>query len=172
MWVNGAEDDYTSTDKVNDGYFATYAENSDGTYKMSNVTKTDAATSAFKLTLTKANIDTVNKNLIYGIDSGVAGDTTGYPENNTGKVTLYQMNGTTAVSIPAVSNVCRVLNASGAVFSDLTDHGFASMKDLFDSPDYDSNDQFELTIVMNNKTSADDYLKVAAVAVTHITTIA
>ena len=172
VWVNGAEDDYTSTDKVNDGYFATYAENSDGTYKMSNVTKTDAATSAFKLTLTKANIDTVNKNLIYGIDSGVAGDTTGYPENNTGKVTLYQMNGTTAVSIPAVSNVCRVLNASGAVFSDLTDHGFASMKDLFDSPDYDSNDQFELTIVMNNKTSADDYLKVAAVAVTHITTIA
>lgn len=172
VWVNGAEDDYTSTDVVNAGYFATYAQNSEGTYKMSNVSKFDAATSGLKLTLTKANVDKVNKNLIYGIDSGTSSDTTGYSENQNGKVTLYQMNGTTPVTINAVNNVCRVLNASGAVFSDLTDHGYASMKDLFDSPDFDSNDKFELTIVMNNKSSADNYLKVAAVAVTRITTVA
>jgi len=174
VWVNGAEDDYTSTDKVNDGYFATYAENSDGTYKMSNVTKTDAVTSAFKLTLTKANIDTVNKNLIYSIN----GTSTGTNYTAT-PITAYAMDGYSMYD--SDDNDTRdtlyieagtILNATGAQFSDLTDHGFASMKDLFDSTDYDSNDEFELTIVMNNKNSSDNYLKVAAVAVTHITTIA
>lgn len=168
VWVNGAEDDYTSTDKVDAGYFATYAQNSNGNYKMSNVTKTDAATSAFKLTLTKANIDKVNKNLIYGIDSNNGADTNGYTENQTGTVTLKKMDGTTPVYIPAVNQVRRVLNASGAVFSDLTDHGFASMKDLFDSPDIAANEQIQLTIVMNNKTDADNYLKIAAIAVTKL----
>ncbi len=172
VWVNGAEDDYTSTDTVNTGYFASYAEKSDGTYKMSNVSKTDSATSAFRVTLTKANIDKVNKNLIYGIDSGSATDTNGYAQNQTGTVTLYQMakvsNADVPVYVPALSTVRRVLNATGATFADLTDHGFASMKDLFDSADIAAADQISLVIVMNNKSGADDYLKVSSIAVIEI----
>ncbi len=173
VWVNGAEEDYTSTDNAKTGYFATYAEKADGTYKLSSVSKFDSATSGFRVTLTKANIDKVNKNLIYGIDSGVNTDTNGYVDNETGKVTLYQMdkdasNNDVATYVTSISNVRRTLNATGATFADLTDHGFASMKDLFDSSDIAATDQIHLVIVMNGKTSADNYLKVSSIAVTGI----
>jgi hypothetical protein len=150
VWVNGAEEDYTSTDIVTAGRFATYAQQANGNYKMSDVTKTASATSSFKLTLTKANIDTVNKNLIYGISAANA----------------TKVDGTAGA--PNLTN----LNTSGAVFADLTDHGYASMKDIFDSLDIDNNDQIKLTIVMNDKSSADDNGKVSAIAVTGITKIA
>lgn len=164
VWVNGAEEDYTSTDKVNAGQFASYIATANGNYKLSNVTKTDSATSSFKLTIDKGAINTTNKNLIYNVNktSGLI-LTTGvnYP--------VQDMNGA-AVATSVLNNV--TLNATGAVFADLTDHGYASMKDLFDSLDIDNNDQISLTIVMNNKSSADDYLKVSAIAVTGITKIA
>ncbi|WP_312613415.1 S-layer homology domain-containing protein [Oscillibacter sp.] len=169
VWVNGAEDDYTSTDVVTSGYFASYAEKADGTYKMSDVTKTNSATSAFTLTIDKNAINTTNKNLIYDIaNSGVlVSNTTGvvgggnYPvakmPNSTGNVT--DMVGTQLVT-------------SGAVFADLTDNGFASMKDIYDSLEIDANDQVKLVIVVNNKPSSDDYLKVTAIAVTGIVKVA
>lgn len=162
VWVNGAEDDYTSTDVVTDGYFASYAEKADGTYKMSNVTKTDSATSAFTLTIDKNAINTTNKSLIYNIsNTGSLVSGSNYPvakmPNSTGAAT--DLVGTQFVT-------------SGAVFADLTDNGFSSMKDIYDSLEVDANDQVKLVIVVNNKTSSDDYLKVSAVAVTEIVKVA
>uniref|UniRef100_UPI0028A28BAC hypothetical protein n=1 Tax=Oscillibacter sp. TaxID=1945593 RepID=UPI0028A28BAC len=172
VWVNGAEDDYTSTDNLNAAQFATYAEKTDGTYKLSSVaTKVENATSAFKLTLTKASIDTANKSLIYGVNGAsatpygagtvIVTDMTGAQTYNDGGTTKYFVGGSTTVG--------QVLNTSGAEFSDLTDNGFSSLKNVYDYLNDASrtaaDDEIELVIVMNNKTSADDYLKVSAVAV-------
>ncbi len=155
VWVNGAEDDYTSTDNLSAGLFATYTEGANGNYKLSAVTKTDSATSSFKLKIDKGAINTTNKNLIYGI-------------NSTYMVTLVD-NDKGAVSDLAANST---LNTTGAVFADLKDKGFSSMKDVFDYLKSDertsSDDEVELTFVMNNKPSADDYLKVSAIAVTDI----
>ncbi len=156
VWVNGAEDDYTSTDVVSTGYFASYAEKADGTYKMSNVTKTDSATSAFTLTIDKGAINTTNKNLIYHVNAATTALVTGtnYP--------VKDMAGA-SVATSVLNDVTLV--TSGAVFADLTDNGFASMKDIYDSLEIDANDQIKLVIVVNNKPSSDDYLKVTAIAV-------
>jgi len=174
VWVNGAEDDYTSTDSVTAGRFATYAEKADGTYKLSAVNKTDAATSAFKLTLTKANIDTANKSLIYSVNG-----TSDAPYKVASPVSITDMSGydmydsnndgtRDTLYVAAKS----VLKTSGAQFSDLQDKGFSSLKDIYDYLDADdvtaANDEIDLVIVMNNKSGADDYLKVSAIAVTRI----
>jgi hypothetical protein len=162
VWVNGAEDDYTSTDAVSAGYFATYAEKADGTYKLSSVAKTDAATSAFKITLTKANIDTANKNLIYGVNGY---SSTPYTTNVS--VNAFKMDGTTVASdIPGGS----VLNTAGATWANTkTDYTFSSLKDIYDSTDLDDNDTVTLAFVMNNKQNADDRYKVSAIAVVGVT---
>lgn len=172
VWVNGAEDDYTSTDNLNASQFATYAEKADGTYKLSAVTtKVENATSAFKLTLTKANIDTANKSLIYGVNgaSGAPyGAGTVIVTDMTGAQT-YVDSGTTKFFVGGSTTFGQVLNTSGAEFSDLTDNGFSNLKNVYDYLNDASrtaaNDEIDLVIVMNNKTSADDYLKVSAVAV-------
>ncbi|WP_312938560.1 S-layer homology domain-containing protein [Oscillibacter sp.] len=173
VWVDGAEDDYTSTDNLSAGRFATYAEKADGTYKLSAVTKTDAATSAFKLTLTKANIDTANKSLIYGING--TDNTAGSPYG-TATVSVFDMDGYDKYDSNADGTRDKfyieagsVLKTSGAQFADLKDKGFSSLKDVYDYLKAEdrtaSDDEVELVIVMNNKTSADDYLRVSAVAV-------
>ena len=164
VWVNGAEDDYTSTDNLKANQFVTYSEKADGTYKLSAVTKTDGATSAFKLTLTKANIDTANKSLIYGVNGASSAP------YGTATVPVTDMSG--AVGTPAYITAGSVLKTSGAQFSDLQDKGFSSLKDVYDylnAADVTAaNDEIDLVIVMNNKTTADDYLKVSAIAVTAI----
>ena len=173
VWVDGAEDDYTSTDSLTAGRFASYSAKADGSYKLSAVTKTDAATSAFKLTLTSANIDTANKSLIYGINGASKA-----PYDTTTSVPVTDMDGydkfdsnndgtRDMLYIPLDGGYGRVLKTSGAAFSDLTDNGFASLKDIYESIKV-SGKTVDLVIVMNNKVSADDYLKVSAVAVTAI----
>lgn len=168
VWVNGAEDDFTSTDVVTTGYFASYAEKADGTYKMSNVTKNGSATSAFTLTIDKNAITTANKSLIYNIGSTYTIKDM-YGNNMNAVVAATGTNPGVAAS--DVING-KILNTSGAVFADLTDNGFASMKDIYDSLEIDANDQVKLVIVMNNKDAADNEFKVAAIAVTGIVEIA
>lgn len=186
VWVDGAENDYTSTDKVTAGRFATYVANADGNYKMSEVTKTDGATSMFKLTIKLADIYKDNKNLIYGVN---------------GATTLPNVTAKADVAVTDMAGNVRDgsgnlyvaagkdLNTAGAQFSDLKDKGFTSLKDLYDYlllndkidivsgtaaqnaanlATKEANDEIDLVIVMNNKPTADDYLKVSAVAVTNI----
>lgn len=170
VWVNGAEEDYTSTDNLTAGQFATYAQQANGNYKLSAVTKTDSATSAFTLTMTKANIYKENKNLIYQVNG-----TSGAPYATTAPVLqLKDMAGNVIAVGTGAGQIAAgtVLNTTGAVFADLTDHGFSSMKDIFDSLDMDNiNDTVELVIVMNNKPNADNQNMVASVAVLKINNI-
>lgn len=161
VWVNGAEDDYTSTDNLTAGYFATYAEKADGNYKLSAVKRTDSATSAFKISLTKANISTSNKNLIYGVN----GNSVNYPNVDIGiKDMENQVVGTSVVASGTI------LNTTGAQFSDLKDKGFASLKDVYDFLNSTEGDgkTVDLTLIMNNKDDADNQYKVSAIAVTDI----
>ncbi|WP_293010189.1 MULTISPECIES: S-layer homology domain-containing protein [unclassified Oscillibacter] len=171
VWVNGAEDDYTSTDKLTTGQFASYAEKADGTYKMSNVTRNDSATSAFTLTIDKNAITTANKSLIYNIGTASYDIKDMYENSMTAIVAATASPYNPGVAAADVI-VNKVLNTSGAVFADLTDNGFASMKDIYDSLEVDANDQVKLVIVMNNKDAADNEFKIAAIAVTGIVKVA
>lgn len=174
VWVNGAEDDYTSTDNLTAGQFATYADKGNGNYKLSAVTKNNAATSAFTLTIDKNAINSINKNLIYkiGATSGAYAiyDMTGY-KNEMSAVVASVPNGNPGVAAADVIDNA-TLNTTGAVFADLKDKGFSSMKDVYDylwsTERTVADDEVELTIVMNNKDGADNQFKVTAVAVTGI----
>ena len=154
VWVDGVENpdgQIVSTDNISGKTFVTYTKNADGTYKLSKVTQDNTATSSFRLTLTTANIRDDNKNLVYGIGS-------------TAKLTKIPTGNWTANDGVLVGGATE-LNLSTAKWADLTDNGFSSLKDLANSDLVKATDTIYLTIVLNNKTGADNRLKVAQVVV-------
>lgn len=154
VWVDGVENpdgQIVSTDNISGKTFVTYTKNADGTYKLSKVSQDNTATSSFRLTLTTANIRDDNKNLVYGIGS-------------TAKLTKIPTGNWTANDGALVGGATE-LNLSTAKWADLTDNGFSSLKDLANSDLVKDTDTIYLTIVLNNKTGADNRLKVAQVVV-------
>ncbi|MEA5042613.1 MAG: S-layer homology domain-containing protein [Oscillibacter ruminantium] len=154
VWVDGVENpdgQIVSTDNISGKTFVTYTKNADGTYKLSKVSQDNTATSSFRLTLTTANIRDDNKNLVYGIGS-------------TAKLTKIPTGNWTANDGVLVGGATE-LNLSTAKWADLTDNGFSSLKDLANSDLVKATDTIYLTIVLNNKTGADNRLKVAQVVV-------
>lgn len=154
VWVDGVENpdgQIVSTDNISGKTFVTYTKNADGTYKLSKVSQDNTATSSFRLTLTTANIRDDNKNLVYGIGS-------------TAKLTKIPTGNWTANDGALVGGATE-LNLSTAKWADLTDNGFSSLKDLANSDLVKATDTIYLTIVLNNKTGADNRLKVAQVVV-------
>lgn len=160
-WVDGASDvEVKSTDKVDAGQFATYTQNSDGTYTLRTVSAINKATSAFtvKIDATDA-INGNNANLIYHLNSATA--------------KVYTIGGENAYTSSVTNPIPLTLgelNLSNAVWADPTDSGFASGKSLLDFKDYPVGKNYiELRIVMNNNASSENQNKVSQVVVVGFT---
>ncbi|WP_312634508.1 S-layer homology domain-containing protein [Oscillibacter sp.] len=162
-WIDGTPDvEVQSTDSVTTGQFATYVEKADGTYTLRTVNGTTSATSSFTVKL-KFNgtaltaINGNNENLIYNL-------------GNATEVKVYNAAGT---DVSATLNTDPgMLNLAGAVWSDLTERGFASGKSLADFPadEYPTGkDVIELRIIMNNNTNAESQYKISQVVVVGFT---
>ncbi|WP_040660806.1 S-layer homology domain-containing protein [Oscillibacter ruminantium] len=166
VWVDGVENpdgQIVSTDNIDGKTFVTYTKNADGTYKLSAVTATNTSTSSFRLTLTKENIRTDNKNLVYSIKSATTGAPAvkAFANLSTIKANSWGANDGVLAGTPAATE----LNLGTAKWADLTDNGFTSLKDLYNSNLLSDTDVIYLTIVLNNKTNAENVLKVAQVVV-------
>lgn len=160
VWVDGVENpdgQIVSTDNISGKTFVTYTKNADGTYKLSKVTQDNTATSSFRLALKTSDIRSENKNLVYNINSSalLTKIPTGNWTANDGVLALDKAGD------PAVTE----LNLGTAKWADLTDNGFSSLKDLANSDLVKATDTIYLTIVLNNKTGAENRLKVAQVVV-------
>ena len=160
VWVDGVENpdgQIVSTDNISGKTFVTYTKNADGTYKLSKVYQDTTATSSFRLALKTSDIRPENKNLVYHIGSTALLtkiDTNSWTKND-GKLALDKEGD------PVVTE----LNLGTAKWADLTDNGFTSLKDLANSNLVKDDDIIYLTIVLNNKTGAENRLKVAQVVV-------
>ncbi|WP_294852933.1 S-layer homology domain-containing protein [uncultured Oscillibacter sp.] len=170
VWVDGVENpdgQVVSTDNISGKTFVTYTVNADGTYKLSKVSQDNTATSSFRLALNVKNIREENKNLVYNVKAAtaVAPAYQGIAALSTIGANSWTANdGTLAVAVtgdPAITE----LNLGTAKWADLTDNGFTSLKDLANSNLVKDTDTIYLTIVLNNKTGADNRLKVAQVVV-------
>ncbi|KAF5063079.1 S-layer homology domain-containing protein [Oscillibacter valericigenes] len=154
VWVDGVENpdgQIVSTDNVSAKTFVTYTKNADGTYRLNEVKQDATATSSFRLTLKTSDIRLDNKNLVYNI-------------NSSAKLTKIPTGNWTADDGRLAGNATE-LNLGTAKWADLTDNGFTSLKDMANSNLVKDTDTIYLTIVLNNKATADNKLKVAQVVV-------
>lgn len=167
-YIDGVQTDVQSTDNVATGQFATYAQKADGSYTLRAVTASASATSVFTVKVLPAGVNGDNTNLIYAL--GTSAEVYSVEDLVAGTPGLQ--NAARTDGSPAPLAGVTDLNLSGAVWTDLTERGFANGKSLLDFPlgDFPAGmNGLELRIIMNNNSGADNQYKIAQVVVVGFT---